>query len=148
MNKNKTSNIKLCPFCGSKEYVIIKESGGRRVCCKKCCASAGLGIDKEHAISQWNNRYAFSNEKDDTYKVKYEDLNMQQKRLFDMMPSSEQEKHLKELTLEKKLNNVCNKIIVLCRNEEIVVSEFEELINKLQVRQSFIQQQILANTKI
>lgn len=82
------------------------------------------------------------------YKVKYEELDIKQKRLFDMMTENEQEKYLEELSLEKKLNNVCDKIIVLCRNEEIVVSEFEELINKLQVRQSFIQQQILANTKI
>lgn len=82
------------------------------------------------------------------HQVKYEELDMKQKRLFDMMPSNEQEKYLEELSLEKKLNNVCDKIIVLCRNEEIVLSEFEELINKLQMRKCFMQQQILDNTKV
>ena len=65
-----------------------------------------------------------------------------------MMPSNEQEKYLEELSLEKKLNNVCDKIIDLCRYEGISISEFEELINKLQIRQSLVKQQTLANTKV
>lgn len=82
------------------------------------------------------------------YKIKYDELDMKQKRLFDMMSSKGQEKYLEELALEKKLNNVCDKIIDLCRYEGISISEFEWLINKLQIRQMLVKQQILANTKV
>lgn len=82
------------------------------------------------------------------YKIKYDELDMKQKRLFDMMSSKWQEKYLEELALEKKLNNVCDKVIDLCRNEGISISEFEELINKLQIRQMLVKQQTLANTKV
>lgn len=83
-----------------------------------------------------------------THKIRYDELDIEQKRLFDMMPSNEQEKYLEELSLEKKLNNVCDKIIDLCRYEGISISEFEELINKLQIRQSLVKQQTLVNTKV
>ena len=50
-------SLKPCPFCGSEEFVITEEFGGRRVNCRLCFASARLGIDKEDAADAWNTRF-------------------------------------------------------------------------------------------
>lgn len=47
--------FKRCPFCGGKGRMTT-DSGGFKVCCEKCFASAQLSVDQESASNAWNKR--------------------------------------------------------------------------------------------
>lgn len=50
------SELKPCPFCGSKETILMKLSKGWTIICNRCAVEGPYKKFKNHAIKAWNKR--------------------------------------------------------------------------------------------
>ncbi len=48
--------LKPCPFCGSKEIVVIENGGTYDVHCRNCGCGSPYRYKKEDVIKAWNRR--------------------------------------------------------------------------------------------
>ena len=51
------SELKDCPFCGSKCEIRQQGSGWKAKCTSCCVSQDGTFTQRQHAVQEWNNRY-------------------------------------------------------------------------------------------